>query len=114
MTSQMTPATTVVIAALNNRRGLAGAPAAWPGSSFAAGFTPQGSTAKIVIHQITTYMPMPTNQLIGRSRLLELDQGAVEILRMEKEHRLAMRADAGLAIAQDSRSRRFEAIAGRM
>src|SRR6185437_1936384 len=52
--SQMRPAIAVVTAALSTRRGLAGAPAAWPGSPTGVGRTPQGSTANSTSHQMTT------------------------------------------------------------
>src|SRR5919206_2938476 len=38
------------------------------------------------------------------SGLLELDQRAAEVLRVQEEHRLAVRADLRLAVAQDPRA----------
>ena len=49
----------VVAANLIARRGLAGAEVAWPGSTFSGGRLPQGRTAKITVHQITTKTMMP-------------------------------------------------------
>src|SRR6185437_6384847 len=56
MISQITAATTVVTPALSHRRGRTGAPGACPGtaSPVPGGRTPQGRTAKIVTHQIST------------------------------------------------------------
>ena len=38
------------------------------------------------------------------SGLLELDQGAAEVLGMEEQHGLAVGADLGFAIAEDART----------
>src|SRR5689334_7891071 len=46
---------------------------------------------------------MPASQPIAALHLLELDQGAEEILGMEEQDRLAMGAEARLAIPQDPR-----------
>ena len=37
----------------------------------------------------------------GPSGLLEFDQGAAEVLRVQEQHRLAVGADPGFAVAQD-------------
>ena len=47
-----------------------------------------------------------------RSRLLKFDQRAAEILRMQKQHRLAMRADLRLAVAEHARALRLQGVAG--
>src|SRR5713101_6234481 len=44
-------------------------------------------------------------------RMLELDQGAAKILRMQEQNRLAVRAHLGLAVAQHARALRLERIA---
>src|SRR5215470_3020445 len=46
---------------------------------------------------------MPASQPIAASYLLELDQRAEEVLGMEEQHRLAVGAEAGLAVAQNPR-----------
>ena len=45
------------------------------------------------------------------SGLLQLDQRAVEILGMQEQHRLAVRADLGLAVAEHARARGLELVA---
>src|SRR6266478_2804484 len=45
------------------------------------------------------------------SRLFDLDEGAAEILGVEEQHRLAMGTDFRLAVAEDARAGRAEAIA---
>ena len=45
-------------------------------------------------------------------RLFQLDQRAVEILRVEEQHRLAMRADLGIAVAEHAGASRHQPVAG--
>ncbi len=56
----------------------------------------------------------PVAQLMAcsSSDLLEFDQGAGEILGMQEQHRLAMGADLGFAVAEHARAFRLEAVAG--
>src|SRR5262245_64558482 len=56
-------------------------------------------------------MAMPSERLMP-SGLLDLDQRAAEVLRMEEQHRPAVRADFRLPIAKHARARSLEAIAG--
>lgn len=44
------------------------------------------------------------------SALLEFDQGAAKVLRIEKENRLAMRPDLGRSIAENARAASFQAV----
>src|SRR3954462_12230461 len=46
------------------------------------------------------------------SGLLELDERAAEVFRMQEEHRLAMRPDLRLAAAENAPPRRDEPVAG--
>src|SRR6185369_811258 len=46
-----------------------------------------------------------------RSGLLKLDQSAAEILRMQEQHRLAVRAYLRLAVAEDARTVALERVA---
>ena len=48
-----------------------------------------------------------------RSSLFDLDEGSAEVLRMEEEHRLAVRPDARLAAPEHAGARRHQAIARR-
>src|SRR5208283_153831 len=55
--------------------------------------------------------PPPASCAALRSRLLEFDERAAEILRMQEQHRLAMRADLRLAVAEHARALGFELVA---
>ena len=46
------------------------------------------------------------------SRLFEFDQGAAKVLGVQENHRLAMGAGLGLAVAQDPRALTLEPVAG--
>src|SRR5664280_1046259 len=47
-----------------------------------------------------------------RLRLLEFDQSAAKILRMQEQHRLAVGADLRLAVAEHARALRLQGVAG--
>ena len=84
--------------------GIAGAPGSVPGatsSSYCWLRTPHGSTANSTIHQIKKKIAtaVVTGIFLG---LLQFDQSAGKILRVQEQHRLAMRADLWLAVAEDA------------
>src|SRR5215470_17027287 len=56
-------------------------------------------------------MAMANETLMLRSRLLQLDQRAVEVLGMQEQYRLAVGADLGLTVAQHARARRPQLVA---
>ena len=70
---------------------------------------PHGRTANSTTHQIRKKIASAV--ATGISGLFELDQRAGKVLRMQEQHRLAVRADLRLAIAQHPGAGRFERIA---
>src|ERR1700722_13881599 len=59
---------------------------------------------------------MPVTQFMmacrrSRSSLLELDEGAGEILGVQEQHWLVVRPDPGLAVAENARALRLEPVA---
>src|SRR6202044_500222 len=57
-------------------------------------------------------MPPPTAEYRMPSDLLDLDQRAGEILRVQKQHRLAVRADFRVPIPEHARALGLELVAG--
>src|SRR5690606_10031688 len=96
---------------LSTSRGLAGAPASCPSASSPARRMPHGSTAKNTIHQMMTNMTMEDVQVTA-SRLLDLHERPAEILGVQEQHRLLVRADLGLAVAEHARALGLELVAG--
>src|ERR1700730_14352998 len=107
----MTAETTVVQITLDHSLGSAGAPGSLPGTTSPASTwerIPQGSTANSTTHQMMK--KIATEVETDMSRLLEFDQRAAEILRMEEQHRLAVGAGLGLAVAEHAGAALFKGI----
>src|ERR1700735_978559 len=95
--AKTTIATSVVHNSFCPSRKCVGAPGSVPGAISPPSCwlrTPQGSTANSTTHQIRKKVASAV--VMGISALFQFDQGTGEILRMQEEHRLAVRADLRL------------------
>src|SRR5205823_3567652 len=96
--------------AFHQRCGWLGALSAKPGSVLSGISTRQGSTVNHTRHQTM----MKTRTALGQAtlRLLQLDQGAVEVLGVQEQNRLVMGTEPGLAVAQHARALASQPVAG--